>query len=127
MLKNPMTWGVAAVLVCVGMTSPALALGWQTIGSLTDPCNGAIPGYLDITQAWVEKNGTQLKFVMIVEGTIPSSTPAPGDDIIFLWFVDADNNLNTGQGPGSVGSEFNVRSWVGHDGIGGYVDATRLR
>jgi hypothetical protein len=124
MLKNPMTWGVAAVLVCVGMTSPALALGWQTIGSLTDPCNGAIPGYLDITQAWVEKNGTQLKFVMIVEGTIPSSTPAPGDDIIFLWFVDADNNLNTGQGPGSVGSEFNVRSWVGHDGIGGYVDVT---
>jgi hypothetical protein len=123
MFKKSMTLCVAAVLVWLTMTSTTLASGWQTIGSLTDPCNNTIPGYLDITQAWVEKNGTQLKFVMIVEGTIPSSTPAPGDDIVFLWLVDADNNPNTGQSTwNSIGNEFNIRAVISHTETTGWVD-----
>jgi hypothetical protein len=124
MLKYPTVLSVTVVLAVAAMAGSVRATGWQTVGSLTDPLDSTVPSYLDITQAWVEKSGTQLKFVMLVQGAIPASTPDWGDDIIFLWFVDADNNINTGQGPASVGSEFNVRAWVGHDGIGGYVDVT---
>jgi hypothetical protein len=105
--------------------SPSQAAGWQTIGSLTDPCDVGIDPALDIRQAWVERNGTQLRFVMVMEGSVPTSEPVPGDGNVYLWLVDADNNPETGQNPEqSVGSEFNVRVVVGSAGPEGYVDVT---
>jgi hypothetical protein len=112
-----------ALVAWVTLSDCVLASGWQTIGSVTDPCDTRILGYLDITQAWVEKSGTDLKFVMLLRDTLPLSTAEWGDDNIYLWFVDADNNPNTEQSAGGgVGNDFNIRAWVGHDGIGGYVD-----
>lgn len=122
MPANKMLCSVIAV-VCAVLVLPVHAESWQTVGSLTDPCDLAVTGYLDITQAWVEKSGTQLKFVMILRDALPTATGSPGDDNIYIWYVDADNNPNTSQSAGTgIGNEFNVRSWVGHEGIGGYVD-----
>ena len=124
--RNSPLMSCGAILALVLMTilaSPCLA--WETIGDLTDPCSISIDDYLDLTEAWVEKSGTQLKFVMLMRGEVPHTTGSPGDENVYLWFVDADNNPNTGQSPGNAaGSEFNIRAVVSYGEIHGFVDPT---
>jgi hypothetical protein len=89
----------------------SLAYSGEIIGQLHDPCNLNIPAAIDITSAWVEKSGTTLTFVIATRGLIPAGVPDPCS-LTYIWFVDADNNPQTGQDPGGVGSEFNVRAVI---------------
>lgn len=118
-MKSKISLVVLAVsLVCCQSISAG-----QIIGYVTDPCNGTIDDYIDILGAWVEKDGTDLTFVMVMRGTIPSESELdPNDTLTYIWFVDADNDSTTGQSP--VGSEFNIRVVISQnpDLAGGYVD-----
>ena len=96
--------------------------GGEIIGTLTDPCNLSITGYTDIISAKVEKSGLQLTFYITTRSPIPTSVPDPCS-ITYIWFVDADNNPQTGQNPGAIGSEFNVRAIV-KPTVEGWVDTT---
>jgi hypothetical protein len=79
---------------------------------LTDPENHEIYGFVDILSARVEQDGGLLTFVIETRGDIPTTLSQPDDSIIYLWFVDADNNPSTGQPHGDLGSEFNVRTVI---------------
>jgi hypothetical protein len=98
----------------------------QVVGYITDPANYSIYDYTDIMEAWVEKDGTNLIFVMVMRGTIPSESGLPNydDTLTYLWFVDADNDPTTGQNPGWIGSEFNIRVVISQNpGLAGnFVD-----
>jgi len=109
------------VLIC----SQTVQAG-EIIGRLSDPNDYGINDFVDITSAWVEKDGTSLTFVMELRGDVPD----PQDLLeynsaaAYLWLVDADNNPNTGQSPGDSGSEFNVRAVISQNPnlAGGFVD-----
>ncbi len=115
----------AVVIMTLGVCAPT-GLAGQIIGQLSDPCNPAIYDYVDILSAWVERDGTNLVFVMEMRGDIPEAAELPdyNDSVTYIWLVDADNYPSTGQSPGNVGSEFNVRAVIGQNPIfaGGYVD-----
>lgn len=102
------------------------AWGGEIIGQVSDPCDPSIDPAVDITSTWVEKDGTNLTFVIEVSGPVPAAENLPGDDdtITYIWFMDADGNRNTGQNPGGVGSEFNIRAVIGRNFGGGFVDVT---
>lgn len=122
-MKSRITFVVLAVsLVCCRSI-----LAGQVIGYITDPCDYLISADTDITKAWVEKNGTNLTFVMVMRGTIRSASLLPGynDSLTYVWYVDADNDPTTGQSPGWVGSEFNIRAVISKNPAlaGGFVDA----
>lgn len=112
-----------AVLVILLACCQSISAG-QIVGYITDPCNVSINEYVDIVEAWVEKDGTNLTFVMVMRGTIPSAPGLPGydDSLTYIWFVDADSDPTTGQNP--VGGEFNIRAVISQNPTlaGGYVD-----
>ena len=113
---------VCAVLVTIG--SSVVSAG-EVIGQLSDPNNLGIDDFVDITSAWVEKDGTSLTFVMELRGDVPDPLDLgdPNANITYIWLVDADNNPDTGQSPGGIGSEFNVRVVVSPTpNAGGFVD-----
>jgi len=111
-------WSVTVFLFSV----PSVSVG-EIIGTLTDPCNLSITGYTDIISAKVEKSGLQLTFYITTRSPIPASVTDPCS-ITYIWFVDADNNPQTGQNPGgNVGSEFNVRAVITPT-VEGWVDIT---
>jgi hypothetical protein len=119
---------VSLLIIAIFFAGTQSIFAGQVIGQLTDPCNMAIDDYLDILSASVERNDANLTFVMEMRGNIPSASSLPdyNDIITYIWFVDADNNPNTGQDSGGVGSEFNVRVVVSQNPLfsGGYVDVT---
>ncbi len=110
---------LAVSLVCCQNISAG-----QVIGYIIDPCDVLINDYTDILEAWVEKDGTDLTFVMVMRGTILSESQLPGDDdnLTYIWLIDADNDPTTGQSP--VGSEFNIRAVISKNPAlaGGHVD-----
>jgi hypothetical protein len=116
------------IIVTIFFAGTQSAIAGQVIGQLTDPCNMGIDGYLDILSASVERDDVNLTFVMEMRGNIPaaSSLPDYNDTLTYIWLVDADNNPNTGQNPGGVGTEFNVRVVISQNPAfaGGYIDIT---
>ena len=112
-----------AVLVLSLVYCPSILAG-QVIGHITDPCDYGISGDTDIIEAWVEKDGTNLTFAMMMRDTIRSTSSLPdfNDTLNYIWHVDADNDYKTGQS--SAGSEFDVRAVISQDpnSAGGYVD-----
>ncbi len=118
-MKSRINFVVLAVSL---MCCQSISAG-QVIGYMTDPYNYSISDYTDIIEAWVEKDGTDLTFVMVMRGTIPSASELGYDDsLTYIWLVDADNDPTTGQSP--VGSEFNIRVVISQNPAlaGGYVD-----
>lgn len=103
---------------------PAAASGSTLIGELTDPEHPALEASLDILSAQITQEGGQLTFTMQLRGPLPAALPDPDDVQVYLWFVDADQDPATGQPHGGVGSEFNVRAFVGQNFGGGWVDVT---
>ncbi len=119
---------VSVLIIAVFFAGLQSVVAGQIIGQITDPCNMAIDDYLDVLSASVERDDANLTFVMEMRGNIPaaSSLPDYNDTITYIWFVDADNNPNTGQDAGGVGGEFNVRVVISQNPwfSGGYVDIT---
>jgi hypothetical protein len=87
-------------------------LNAQIVGQISDPQRTDIHPYIDITSAYVEKDGTNLKFVMLLNGQVPMSVPDPCS-IHFFWHIDADNNPNTGDNPGFMGADFSIHVAIG--------------
>lgn len=120
---------ISAVFLCLVLmlfTSSVVSAG-EVIGQLSDPVGLGIDEFVDITSAWVEKEGSSLTFIMELRGDIPDPLDLadPNANITYIWLVDADNNPNTGQSPGLVGSEFNVRVVISQTPhAGGFVDIT---
>ncbi|MFH0980155.1 MAG: CARDB domain-containing protein, partial [Planctomycetota bacterium] len=94
------------------------------LGELTDPQNMSVPPYIDVVYARIEQHGKALIFTIQTRGNIPTTLPEPDDVLTFLWLVDADQNPDTGQPHGALGSEFNVRVVVGETYGGAFVDVT---
>jgi hypothetical protein len=119
---------VSLLIIAIFFSGTQSVVAGQVIGQLTDPCNMAIDDYLDVLSASVERDDANLTFVMEMRGNIPNASSLPdfNDSITYIWFVDADNNPNTGQDAGGVGGEFNVRVVVSQNPAfsGGYVDIT---
>jgi len=114
------------VLVISLVYCPSILAG-QVIGHITDPCDYLISDYTDIIESWVEKDGMDLTFVMMMRGTIPSAPDLNdfNDTLTYIWFVNADNDYKTGQNPGGgVGTEFNIRAVISQNPnfAGVYVD-----
>ena len=108
-----------ALVLLIGITSPAVG---QVIGALEDPEHLGIDAYVDILSAQIEQDRGLLTFTIETRGEIPTTLPAPEDSITYLWFVDADDDPNTGQFHGDFGSDFNVRAVVSETQGGGWVD-----
>lgn len=119
---------ISLLIITIFFAGTQSIFAGQVIGQLTDPCNMAIDDYLDVLSASVERDDANLTFVMEMRGNIPSASSLPNynDTITYIWLVDADNNPNTGQNPGGIGSEFNVRVVISQNPVfsGGYVDVT---
>jgi hypothetical protein len=96
----------------------------STIGDISDPENLEIDDYVDILSAHVEQDGGLLTFFINTRGDIPTTLSQSEDSITYLWFINADNNPNTGQPHGGLGSEFNVRVVISEVYGGGFVDVT---
>ncbi|MBN1845583.1 MAG: hypothetical protein JW810_07860 [Sedimentisphaerales bacterium] len=118
-------WYLFLCVVLVSFGSSVVSAG-QIIGQLSDPVTMGIVEFVDISSAWVEKEGNALTFVMELRGNVPEPEDFsdPNTGMTYIWLVDADNNPNTGQSPGWVGSEFNVRVVVSNNPswVGGFVD-----
>ncbi len=111
---------VAGVLLISG-AAPAFA--GELIGQLTDPEQPAVEASVDIINASIEQDGGLLTFVMETRGEIPVPLPS-NETLVYIWFVDADNDPDTGQPHGALGSEFNVRAVIAGDQMVGFVDIT---
>ena len=123
-----MRWISFILAVCLFLFSSPVYSS-QIIGQLTDPVDMGIDEYTDVVEAWVEKDGSLLTFVMEMRGPIPDASELPefDDTITYLWLVNADTNPKTGQSTwNNVGSEFNVRAVISQDPqrAGGFVDIT---
>jgi hypothetical protein len=115
----PLTLSALILLTATQAPCPA-----QVISELEDPPNYDIDDYVDILAARIEQDGGLLTFVIETRGEIPTTLPRPEDSITYLWYVDADNDPNTGQPHNDLGSEFNVRAVVSEVHGGGFVDVT---
>jgi hypothetical protein len=104
-------------MALTGLTvSPAEA---QTLSETTDPSD-AIPGYLDIRRVWVERlSSVSVRFCMELREPIPAQ---PANYTAYIWFVDADQNPNTGQVFADIGPDRNIRVASGGEPWAGYVD-----
>ena len=92
------------------------------ISELEDPENAQLEGFVDIVAAQVKQEGSVLTFSITTPGGIPKTLPQPDDRITYLWLIDADQDAQTGQPHGEIGTEFNVRAVIGETFGGGFVD-----
>lgn len=122
-MKQVISLGILAAWVLFGS---AASFGGEIIGQLSDPEQPKVEAFVDITSAWVEKDGSSLTFVLELRGNIPdpADLPEPNTHMTYIWLVDADNNPNTGQS--WAGNDFNVRVVVSNNPnwAGGFVDVT---
>ncbi len=112
------------VLVSLVLFGSVVSFGGEIIGQLSDPEQPGVDAFVDLTSAWVEKEGSSLTFVLELRGNVPNPDdfPDPNTGMTYIWLVDADNNPNTGQS--WAGNDFNVRVVVSNnpDWAGGFVD-----
>jgi len=120
-MKQVIFLGVLAAWVLFGS---AASFGGEIIGQLSDLVQPEVEAFVDITSAWVEKDGSSLTFVLELRGNgpDPADFTEPDTGMTYIWLVDADNNPNTGQS--WVGNDFNVRVVVSNNPnwAGGFVD-----
>jgi hypothetical protein len=94
------------------------------IGQVNDPLNYNVDPNLDIVSAWVKQDGNSLVFGIMTRGNIVTSLAQAEDSITYIWLVDTDLKVSTGQPHRYLGSEFNVRAVIGKKYGGGFVDVT---
>ncbi len=102
----------------------AVGTSGVTLSTVSDPENPAAQDFADILTARVEQTADTLTFVIEVRGEIPEVLPEPTDYITYIWLIDADQDPDTGQPHGPIGSEFNLRTVVGENYGGTYIDIT---
>ena len=103
---------------------PPATAGIDIISQLTDPQNLGVEGFIDIVSASITQDGGLLTFSIETRGSIITSLPMDGDNLMFLWLIDTDLNSATGQMHGGVGSEFNVRAMIQPGSNWGFIDQT---
>ena len=103
---------------------PPATAGIDIISQLTDPQNLGVEGFVDIVSASITQDGGLLTFSIETRGSIITSLPMDGDNLMFLWLIDTDLNSATGQPHGGVGSEFNVRAMIQPGSNWGFIDQT---
>jgi len=111
--------GTAVTTLTVPQTVAA-----STISQVSDP-SGDVPdphGYVDVVEAKVlQTNPTSLQFEMKLRSTVPLNPTSAA--VTYLWLVDTDQNINTGQRHVFVGSEYNIRVALYQGRWQGYIDA----
>lgn len=116
---------------------------YKLVAKYQDGVNEILVPYLDIINVTIEAKNDLLRFNMTLRGNIPDSqlysNKELDDHLSYLWFIDIDQNSETGQAHNYVGSEYNVilqasgasptGEWRGRVDItspeipgGGYVD-----
>ncbi|HOX59519.1 MAG TPA: hypothetical protein P5205_20755 [Candidatus Paceibacterota bacterium] len=101
-------WSQWVVILCpILLWGPAQ--GAVLLSEVLDPVGDGSPAYCDIVAARVWQTDVSHYQVEIEVAGEFQEYPTGGDHIRFLWYLDTDENKDTGQSHGSVGSELNVR------------------
>lgn len=82
---------------------------------------GRYPSFVDIVRSSILRSGGVLMLEMELRGE-PMDISMNEIYVAYLWFLDLDQNSDTGQKHGDVGSEFNIRLSRGNGDWGLYVD-----
>ena len=103
------TW---TVLGCMSLDAPVLSVS-DAPGNLS---GDATLEYLDIVEARVHREGDLFAFTVSTAAPLPSAQDMAGKRIDFIWSVDADKNLTTGEADNDAGNDFNLHLWLDNAG-----------
>ena len=109
--------GVTTLTVPLAVAAPTISQVSDPSGDVSDP-----HGYVDVVEAKIlQTNPTCLQFEMKLRSTVPIGPTSAV--VTYLWLVDTDQNINTGQRHIFVGSEYNIRVALYQGRWQGYIDA----
>ncbi|GMV99453.1 MAG: hypothetical protein AMXMBFR84_05920 [Candidatus Hydrogenedentota bacterium] len=104
----------AACLVTAGCSTLATSPGCVTDsrGNLTGDRDRT---FLDIVESGVEKQGNGFAFYIRTAAPLPDARAmTEGKRADYVWFVDADRNVTTGQS--ELGNDINLHVWIDETG-----------